>query len=95
MNPRVSTLACGVTQVDGQTRYIEQDWPTYLEDFSGAHTEVSAEYLLKVWNKEIEDAYGDAAVITTMAMVLKQMQPECSQDEALQKAKQLWETRAI
>ncbi|MEG3755136.1 glycosyl transferase family protein [Psychromonas arctica] len=95
VNPRVSTLACGVTQVDGQTHYIEQDWPTYLEDFSGAHTEVSAEYLLKVWNKDIEDKYGDAAVITTMAMVLKQMQPECSQDEALQKAKQLWETRSI
>ncbi|WP_160061351.1 glycosyl transferase family protein [Psychromonas sp. L1A2] len=95
VNPRVSTLACGVTQVNGKAQYVEQDWPTYLEDFSGAHTEVSAEYLLKVWNKEIEDAYGDAAVITTVAMVLKQMQPASSQDEALQKAKQLWESRTI
>jgi anthranilate phosphoribosyltransferase len=95
VNPRVSTLACGVIQVDGKAQYVEQDWPTYLEDFSGAHTEVSAEYLLKVWNKEIEDVYGDAAVITTMAMVLKQMHPDFSQQQALDQAKLWWETRTI
>jgi len=95
INPRVSTLACGVTQVNGKTEYIEQDWPTYLEDFTGAHTEVSAEYLLKVWNKEIEDEYGDAAVITTAAVVLKQMQPELSQQQALDKAKVMWVSRTI
>ena len=95
VNPRVSTLACGVTQVDGNAQYVEQDWPTYLEDFSGAHTEVSAEYLLKVWNKEIEDIYGDAAVITTMAMVLKQMHPDFSQQQALDKGKLWWEERLI
>ena len=95
VNPRVSTLACGVTQVDGKAQYIEQEWPTYLSDFSGSHTEVSAEYLLKVWNKEISDDYGDAAVITTMAMVLKQMQPEITQDEALLNAKKWWLERVI
>jgi len=93
VNPRVSTLACGVLQIDGKAQYIEQDWPTYLEDFTGAHTEVSAEYLLKVWNKTINDEYGDAAVITTIAMVLKQLQPEITQDQALLKAKELWENR--
>lgn len=95
VNPRVSTLACGVIQVDGKAQYVEQEWPTYLEDFSGAHTEVSAEYLLKVWNKEIEDVYGDAAVITTMAMVLKQMHPDYSQQQALDQAKVWWETRSV
>ena len=95
VNPRVSTLACGVIQVDGKAQYIEQDWPTYLEDFTGAHTEVSAEYLLKVWNKEIEDAYGDAAVITTVAIVLKQMQPDMSQAAVLEQAKNMWEARVI
>lgn len=95
VNPRVSTLACGVIQVDGKAQYVEQDWPTYLDDFSGAHTEVSAEYLLKVWNKEIEDVYGDAAVITTMAMVLKQMHPDYSQQQTLDQAKVWWENRSI
>ena len=95
INPRVSTLACGVTQVDGKTHYIEQDWETYLADFSGAHTEVSAEYLLKVWNKEMIDEYGDAAVITTAAVVLKQMQPELTQQEALEKAKLMWGARNV
>jgi len=95
INPRVSTLACGVTQVDGKTHYIEQDWETYLADFSGAHTEVSAEYLLKVWNKEMIDEYGDAAVITTAAVVLKQMQPELTQQQALEKAKLMWGARNV
>jgi anthranilate phosphoribosyltransferase len=95
INPRVSTLACGVTQVNGITEYVEEDWPTYLEDFSGAHTEVSAEYLLKVWNKEVEDVYGDAAVITTVAVVLKQMHSELSQKEALSKAELMWSSRRI
>ena len=95
INPRVSTLACGVTQVNGETKYVEQDWPTYLEEFSGEHTEVSAEYLLKVWNKEIEDQYGDAAVITTVAIVLKQMQPKLTQQNALDKAKLMWQARII
>jgi len=93
INPRVSTLACGVTQVNGKTEYIEQDWPTYLEEFSGEHTEVSAEYLLKVWNRDVEDQYGDAAVITTAAIVLKQMQPEITQEEALEKARKMWQSR--
>ena len=95
INPRVSTLACGVTQINGKTQYIEQDWPTYLEEFSGEHTEVSAEYLLKVWNKEIDDEYGVAAVITTTAVVLKQMQPDLSQQDALDKAKEMWNSRTI
>ncbi|MDA7746026.1 glycosyl transferase family protein [Psychromonas sp.] len=95
VNPRVSTLACGVAQINGKAEYIEQDWPTYLEDFTGAHTEVSAEYLLKVWNRELEDEYGDAAVITTVAMVLKQMHPDNSQEDTLKKAKRMWEERSL
>lgn len=95
VNPRVATLACGVAQVAGKTEYIEQEWPTYLEDFTGAHTEISADYLLKVWCKEIDDQYGDAAVITTVAMVLKQIEPESTQQEALQKARVMWESRKV
>lgn len=95
INPRVSTLACGVTQINGKTQYIEQDWPTYLEEFSGEHTEVSAEYLLKVWNKEIDDEYGDAAVVMTTAVVLKQMHSNLSQQDALDKAKEMWYSRTI
>lgn len=95
VNPRVSTLACGVQQIDGKTTYIEQEWPTYLKEFSGSHTQVSAQYLLKVWNKEIVDEYGDAAVITTVAMLLKQMQPELSQQQALIDAKAMWQGRRV
>jgi len=93
INPRVSTDICGVQNVAGKAVYIEQEWPTYLNEASGAHTEVSAEYLNKVWVGEIVDSYGDAAVICTVAVLLKQFEPEKTQDECLQLAQQYWQAR--
>lgn len=93
INPRVSTNICGVQQVDGKTIYIEQEWPTYLNETSGAHTDVSAEYLQKVWHGDIEDSYGDAAVTCTIAVILKQFQPEKKQKECLLLAEQYWLAR--
>jgi len=93
INPRVSTDICGVQLVDGEPTYIEQDWPTFLNETSGAHTEVSAEYLQQVWLGETQDSYGDAAVICTIAVILKQFEPEKTQAQCLQLAEQYWQTR--
>ena len=93
VNPRVSTDICGVQKIDGQLTYIEQEWPTYLNEASGAHTEVSAEYLQKVWQGEIQDSYGDAAVISTVAVILKQFEPAKTQNECLILAEQYWKAR--
>lgn len=93
INPRVSTDICGVQTIDGVTTYIEQDWPTYLNEASGAHTEVSAEYLKKVWSGETQDSYGDAAVICTIAVLLQQFQPSQPQSECLALAEQHWQAR--
>ena len=93
INPRVSTDICGVQTIDGKQTYIEQEWPTYLNEASGAHTEVSADYLQKVWSGEIEDKYGDAAVICTIAVILKQFEPAKTQDECLLVAEQYWQAR--
>ncbi|GLS91350.1 hypothetical protein GCM10007916_24190 [Psychromonas marina] len=93
INPRVSTDICGVRLVDGELTYIEQEWPTYLSEASGAHTEVSASYLLKVWRGEVQDSYGDAAVICTIAVILKQFEPQKTQDECLLIAEQYWQAR--
>jgi len=90
INPRVSTDICGVRLVDGELTYIEQEWPTYLSETSGAHTEVSASYLQKVWQGEVQDGYGDAAVICTIAVILKQFEPQKSQHECLLLGEQYW-----
>lgn len=89
INPRVSTAICGVQN----GVYIEQEWPTFLNEASGAHTEVSAEYLQQVWTGEKEDSYGDAAVTCTIAVILKQFESTRTQDECLQLAKQYWQAR--
>jgi len=93
INPRVSTDVCGVQNIDGTLTYIEQDWPTYLNEASGAHTEVSAEYLKQVWEGKLKDSYGDAAVICTIAVILKQFEPQKSQMECLSLAEQYWLAR--
>lgn len=93
INPRVSTDICGVQTIDGMRTFIEQEWPTYLNEVSGAHTDVSAGYLQKVWQGDIKDVYGDAAVTSTIAVVLKQFEPEKSQAECLTLAAQYWQAR--
>ena len=93
VNPRVSTTVCGVKTQSNQSSYFEQEWPTFLQESSGAHTEVSAEYLCRVWRGELDDTYGEAAVITTIAVVLLQMQECATQQESLSVAKQYWLAR--
>jgi len=93
INPRVSTQVCGVQTIDGKQTYIEQDWPTYLNESSGAHTEVSAKYLQQVWSGEVDDSYGDAAVICTIAVLLKQFEPIKTQLECLELADKYWQER--
>lgn len=93
INPRVSTDICGVQNINGELTYIEQEWPTFLNEASGAHTDVTAEYLQQVWQGEVEDIYGDAAVTSTIAVILQQFEPHKTQDECLLLAAKYWQTR--
>ena len=93
VNPRVSNTICGVHSINGSSAYIEDRWPTYLQRASGAHAQVSGEYLQKVWSGEIDDSYGAAAVICTIALLLKQFDKEATQQQSLDIAKQYWQAR--
>lgn len=93
VNPRVSCNLSGAKTVNGESHLFEEEWPTYLAQASGSHTEVSASYLQKVWTGEIEDSYGDAAVITTIAVLLKQFKQGATQQQCLQLAKDYWQAR--
>ncbi|WP_354625600.1 glycosyl transferase family protein [Psychromonas sp. MME2] len=93
VNPRVSSDICGVQQIDGEATYFEEEWPTYLIEASGAHSEVSAQYLQNVWSGNVQDEYGDAAVICTIALLLKQFDRQRSQQDCLGEAQRLWEKR--
>jgi anthranilate phosphoribosyltransferase len=93
INPRVSTKVCGVQSSNGEGKYFEDEWPTYLEQASGGHTEVSAQYLQNVWSGETLDSYGDAAVISTIAVILKQMELCDSKQKSLLLAQKYWLAR--
>lgn len=93
INPRVATTVCSVQSVADNRSYFAEEWPTYLQAASGAHSEVSAEYLRKVWTGEITDSYGEAAVVSTIALLLKQFNERQTQPECLQLARQYWQER--
>lgn len=93
VNPRVSSLICGVQTIAGESTYIEEEWPTFLPEVGGGHTEVSGAYLQSVWSGETEDTYGDAAVICTIAVLLKQFNAQSTQLASLELATQYWHNR--
>ena len=88
-SPRTACRLSGVSQ--GQL-YTEE-WPTYLEGASGKHGEISGEFLQKVWLGEAENHYGECAVISTLAIVLKMMGICSEQEQALSMAREWWEKR--
>ncbi len=88
-NPRTACRLAGLK--DGQV--YQEEWPTYLEGASGKHGEISGVYLAKVWSGETENSYASHAVISTLAIMVKQMAIADSQAGALELAQQWWLNR--
>ncbi len=69
-------------------------WPSlfggqrHLKDKTMAPTR-----LLELWRGDIQDEYGEAAVILTCAVALKLLQKADTQDSAIQLARHWWATR--
>jgi len=88
-SPRTSCRVAGVCS--GQR--FEEEWPTYLEGVSGKHGEICGDYLQSVWRGDVDNNYGDHAVISTLAIVLKLMGICPDQASALTLAEQWWQSR--
>jgi len=65
-----------------------------LPETKTVHDEVmDPQRLMGIWTGEIQDDYADAAIMGTMAVVLKLMQRADSQTDAMEKARQIWDNR--
>lgn len=71
----------------------EYEWPRVVEKRFVKEELLPAEVLLKVWKGEAEHEYGLQAIRSTLAVTLRLLGDDVSNEQLLKKADQLWQTR--
>lgn len=72
----------------------EEEWPPLLAHTTvGADADMDLQRLDAVWRGTEEDAYADAAITGTIAIVLRLLGRACSPAEATELARRLWHDR--
>lgn len=89
---RKSNASCLVKSIiNGELQ--EEKWPRLQEGKDAGLETLDMALFKQVWAGTCEDAYGQDAIISTLAVVLKLMQPDLSQQQALEKAHAMWQKR--
>ncbi|WP_339352696.1 glycosyl transferase family protein [Acinetobacter beijerinckii] len=88
-NPDAKTLICGIKNGE----LYEYELPKLTPDRSPIEEELDLAVFKAVWLGEQSHEYGEMAVIETMGIALYTMGTVNSYDEAMIKAKELWNTR--
>ncbi|MGF1700454.1 glycosyl transferase family protein [Photobacterium makurazakiensis] len=88
-NPRTACRIAGVSQGE----LFNEEWPTYLEGASGKHGEITGEFLEQVWLGQVDNNYGQHAVVSTLAIIIKMMGVCPDQASALEQAEHWWHQR--
>ncbi len=78
-----------------QGECTEEKWPRLQENKQTAIEQHDAQYIRKVYENSEKDDYAEKAIIGTLAICLKQLESLTSQEQALEKAKSLWEKRDL
>lgn len=71
----------------------EEVWPAMFARRHVKAPEMSVTHMRKVWHAEDDDEYALGAITGTCAFALSILEKDLSQDDALEKAKQLWTNR--
>jgi anthranilate phosphoribosyltransferase len=88
-NPDAKTLICGIKNGE----LYEHELPKLTPDRSPIEEELDLAIFKAVWLGEQSHEYGEMAVIETMGIALYTMGAVNSYEEAMLKAKELWESR--
>ena len=84
---------CRIMSVhEGQT--ATEEWPALLGNRAVKPKTLDLENIKQLWRGEINDSYGEAAVINTLAITLYSMRKQPSRDAAIEMARQLWHDRS-
>ncbi len=71
-------------------KLVEEEWPPLFKRRHLKPEKLELKELIDVWRGHATQEYGEAAVISTVAIVLKQLGKAESQETALDMAHQLW-----
>ena len=88
-NPDAKTLICGIKHGE----LYELELPKLTNNRSPIEEELDLNTFKAVWSGEQQHTYGELATIETMAIALYTMNVSTTYQDAITKAKQLWETR--
>jgi anthranilate phosphoribosyltransferase len=88
-NPDAKTLICGIKHGE----LYEHELPKLTPDRSPIEEELDLAIFKAVWLGEQSHEYGEMAVVETMGIALYTMGAVNNYDEAMVKAKELWESR--
>ena len=89
---RKSNASCVVKGVQKGILF-EEKWPRLQEGKDPGLETLDMKLFKTVWRGEQQDQYGETAIISTLAVVLKLMDNIPDQQQALDKAKLMWEQR--
>ena len=88
-NPDAKTLICGIK--DGEM--YEHELPKLTDNRSPIEEELDLNIFKAVWEGKQSHEYGEIAVVETMGIALNTMGACTNFEDAMLKAKKLWETR--
>lgn len=88
-NPDAKTLICGIKNGE----LYEYELPKLTSNKSPIEEELDLAIFKAVWEAKQHHEYGEIAVIETMGIALYTMKVCSTFEEAMQKARVLWETR--
>jgi len=88
-NPDARTLVLGIR--DGEA--YECEWDMLNEARSDVEESFDLDHFLAVWQGKTSHAYGEKAVIGTLALALTTLNKASNMDEAMQQAEKLWADR--
>ncbi|RMF18163.1 MAG: hypothetical protein D6758_04800 [Gammaproteobacteria bacterium] len=88
-NPDTATTTWHVVNGD----VLERTWPALFERRHVKPDGLDVHHLRKVWQGESEDEYGEGAVVSTCALALVTLDPQLSEADALDRARELWQAR--
>jgi anthranilate phosphoribosyltransferase len=88
-NPDARTLVLGIKNGEG----YETEWPMLNDDRSDVEEAFDLAHYLAVWRGEVQHAYGEQAVVGTLAIALTALQKATDMDQAMQMAQQMWDGR--
>ncbi|SFM56290.1 glycosyl transferase family protein [Marinobacter zhejiangensis] len=77
----------------GEQALSEEEWPPLFDRRHVKPKDISPESMRRLWRGEVEDSYGEAAVISTAAFALLESGCAMSQSEAMSQAQDLWSQR--